>query len=219
MSYFPKEMHDALIADPAKIEDYYVQDWKKFAYDLGPVDYGLTLGPSILPVAYAAIAAWDLKPYGPEFGVSLDEILASPSLACDNYVRLTWYFTEFMPQVTWAPAKCVALGWNGGAAGNHAQMLVNDGTNTLMLDPTIGLVVRGVTFDTLLQGKSVETDSVASFESYNNYNGTSGAFTKTIKDAIMQGQYKPIDLMYYVKTLDKYIHMPASTSWLTPQGI
>lgn len=218
MSYFSADTHQQIIADPSKVETYYVQCWKQFAADLGSVDYGLTLGASILPVAFASILAWDLKPYGPEKGVTLPEILASPSIACDNYVRLAWYLTSYMPQVSWVPAKIVAVGWNGGAVGNHAQMLVSDGTNSLLLDPTIGLVVRGVTFDTLLQGKLVSPTMIATFEHNNNYAGSSGAFTEMVKNAVLQGKYKPSDLLYYVTSLDKFNHMPTNAYWLTPQA-
>src|SRR5678816_1427279 len=99
MSYLSSASHQEIIADPAIIETYYVQSWRTFATDLGSVDYGLSLGGSILPVAFAAIVAWDLKPYGPEPGVDLQSILAAPSLACDDYVRLAWYLTGYMPQV------------------------------------------------------------------------------------------------------------------------
>jgi hypothetical protein len=218
VSYLSASTHQEIIPDPSKVETYYVQLWKRFATDLGSADFGLVLGASILPVAFAAIIAWDLKPYGPEKGVTLPEILASPSIACDNYVRLAWYLTGFMPQVSWVPAKIVALGWNGGAVGNHAQMLVSDGTNSLLIDPTIGLVVRGVTFDTLMQGKPVSPTMMATFESFNVYAGSSGTFTQTVKNAVLQGKYKPSDLLYYVKSLDQFTHMPANAYWLTPQA-
>lgn len=216
MSYLTQDEHKAIIANPAAIEDIYVRRWRTFADDMQPLDTGLILGGAILPVAFAAMVAWDLKPYGIEpSSIKLEDLLAAPSLACDQYVRLTWYLTSYMPQITWVPVKIAAIGWNAGAVGNHAQMLVSDGTNSLLLDPTTGFAAKDVSFDTLLQGKPVPWTNTASFEKYNPY---PGSFTQTVKQAVMNGLYKPHDLLYYVGHFDTFLHMPAISSWLTPQA-
>lgn len=219
MSYLSTDTHQRLIADPSLIETYYVQLWRTFAGDLGPLDAGMWIGSSMLPVAFAAIVAWDLKRYGPEpYQVDLASILASPTLACDDYVRLTWYFTQFMPQVTWMPAATmVAIGVNGGAVGNHAQMMISAGPQgSLLLDPTIGLIAR-TNFNDLFRGVPIAPTSIASFERYNA--DSLDSFRATVRGALINGSYRPGDLLYYVKTLDTYTTtMPPIASWLTPQA-
>lgn len=214
MSYLSADARSQILANPAAIETFYMQLWRQFAADLGPVDPGLMLGASILPVAFAAVVAWDLKPYGAEpAGTDLATLLAAPSLACDDYVRLAWYLTREMPQVQWAPARIAAVGWKGGAVGNHAQMLVGDGANTLLLDPTVGLVAR-IGYDSLVSGRPP-----AAMQSFWPYNADRpiGSFQQAVQAALLGGKYRPSDALYFVAELAQYTSsMPPSTQWLTP---
>jgi hypothetical protein len=91
---------------------------------------------------------------------------------------------------------------------------------SLLLDPTVGLVARGVTYDSLLQGVGVPgTKMMASFASYNSYPGSSGYFTQEVFNAVNGGQYKPSDALYYVNDISIYAAMPSETNWLTPQAM
>lgn len=214
MSYFKPDELAQLNASPGFIYTLYSQHWYQFTKDLGPVDQGMVLGGSILPVVFSAIAAFDLKAYGPEpSDVSLAAIIASPTLACDGYVRLAWYFTGYLPQIKWPPpAKIVALGWNNGIVGNHAQMMVSDGLNTLLLDPTVGVVAR-IGYDALLQGKP--PTAIQSFWAYNSGRPLF-TFEETVVNAILQGKYRPGDAMYYATSLTDYNTLPAMSEWQTP---
>lgn len=214
MSYLTSAQHAALIADPSLIETYYVNGWRQFASDLGTLDTNLNLDASLLPVAYATIAAWDLKRYGTEpSDVSLLSLLAAPTLACDDYVRLAWNLATLMPQTKWAPANLAAVGWNNGVVGNHAQLLAWDASATLLCDPTIGLIAR-TSFNDLSQGKPIPPMNIASFERYNQ-DGLD-AFRATVRQALLTGTYRPSNLLYYVKSLAQYNAMPPSNHWLTP---
>lgn len=213
MSYLSTGALAALQANPALIEDYYVQNWRQFAHDLGEVDVNMHLGSSLLPVAFAAVCAFDLKPYGEEPSVfDLPTLLASPTLACDDYVRLAWWFTTLMPQVSWAPAKIVALGWNGGTVGNHAQMMVSDGKHSLLLDPTVGIIAQ-ITYDQLLRGQV--GPEIKSFWGYHTERPI-GNFERIVRTALLQGRYAPSDALYYVDSLDHYNTMPPVSHWQTP---
>lgn len=213
MSYLSASSLAALNANPALVETYYGNTWQQFAHDLGMVDANMHLGSSLLPVAFAAICAFDLKAYGAEpSATDLPSLLASPTLACDDYVRLAWWFTTMMPQVNWAPAKIAALGWDKGAVGNHAQMMVTDGSYTLLLDPTVGIVAQ-ISYDSLLSGKVGAP--LTSFWAYHPERPI-GAFEQTVRTAILQGHYTPSDALYYVDSLPRYNAMPQESQWMTP---
>lgn len=221
MSYLSAATHQDIIANPAHVQEYYDQIWQSFRTSLGSVDAISDIPNGLLATAFAAIVAWDLKPYGTEPTVlDLQTLLNAPSLACNDYVSLTWYFCDdFMPQT--ASIKKVAIGWNGGAVGNHAQMLAEDPATgiSLLLDPTIGLVARGVTYDSLTKGLATPASMLASFENFNTYPGSTGTFTQTVKNAVINGLYKPSDALYYVDKLSIFNALPAEASWLTPQGV
>jgi hypothetical protein len=221
VSYLSAAAHQSIIANPAMIETYYNQVRPAFKANLGPLDANSDISLGLLAVAFAAIVAWDLKPYGDNpVGKDLQTLLNAAALACNDYVLLAWYLCGFMPET--ASINIVALGWNGGAVGNHAQMLATDPASgiSLLLDPTVGLVARGVTYDSLLQGVGVPgTKMMASFASYNSYPGSSGYFTQEVFNAVNGGQYKPSDALYYVNDISIYAAMPSETNWLTPQAM
>jgi hypothetical protein len=217
MSYLSSATHQQIISGPAIIETLYNELWSSFAGTLGPVDNTESLSNALLATAFASIIAWDLKPYGPEptNGADLQTLLNAPSLACDDYCRLTWYFAQLLQQTQ--GVTITAVGWNGGAVGNHAQLLATDGTDNLLLDPTIGLVARGVTYDSLLHGEAPSA-LVCLGGTFNEYPGSYPAFTNEVLSALQNGNYQPSDALYYVKTQTLFNCLPAESYWLTPQA-
>lgn len=203
MSYLPDEIRAQIAARPESIADVYLAQWRPYIDALGPLDFGMRLGYSILPVVFAGTVAWDAKPYGPEPSrFDLATLFAAPSLACDDYVRLAWGLADLMPQTKRAPLRIAALGWNGGAVGNHAQMMVSDGNETLLLDPTVGIVAR-VTYDRLLQGKPVSEKDLASLWRYNS-DRPIGYFHDMVRDALLGGKYLPSDMLYFADSLEDF---------------
>ncbi len=93
------------------------------------------------------------------------------------------------------------MGFDGGAIGNHAQMFVET-TAGLLLDPTIGLVAR-IGFNNLLQGKPLTGDQILLFRQHadDNLEG----FRNRVHDSILQGKYKPGDLLYFFDSIDGYL--------------
>jgi hypothetical protein len=86
----------------------------------------------------------------------------------------------------------IALGWNGGAVGNHEQ-LIFPGTISVLLDPTIGLVWTGVTYNNLVKGHGY-TSGWCSFY----YRTDLNSFQAEVSTAIYYGQYLPYDCLYYI---------------------
>lgn len=220
MSYLSTATHQAVTANPASIETFYNQVRPTFKANLGQVDANSDIPNGLLAVAFANIFSWDHAPYGTNPPAKdLQTLLNAPTLACNNYVLLAWYLCGFMPET--ASIKITAVGWNGGAVGNHAQMLATDPATgiSLLLDPTIGLIARGVTYNSLLKGVGVPgTLMMISFEAFNSYPGSTGAFTQEVKTAVNAGLYKPCDAMYYVDKIATYQALPPEANWLTPQG-
>lgn len=192
----------AIIADPSYIETLYEDRWSAFDAQLGPVDTAGDLSNPLLASAYAAMCGYELKPYGNELPgvVDLQGLLAEPTLACDDYVCLAMWLMKEMPQCDSVDA--VAVGWDGGAVGNHAQLLVSDGSETLLLDPTIGLVVRHTSYDDIVSGIPT-TDFKSLFEPPPLPDPWQLAqFNDTVIVAVSQGLYGPMDALYYYTSLE-----------------
>jgi hypothetical protein len=90
--------------------------------------------------------------------------------------------------------------------------MTSDGANTLLLDPTVGIVAR-TGYDALLQGKPVT--ALHSFWGFNAGRAI-GSFEATVRNALEHGLYRPGDALYYSTDLGKYDTLPTSGNWQTP---
>jgi hypothetical protein len=194
----------ALISDPSSINTLYGNEWQDFAQQMGAADANGDLSDPLLASAFAAIAAYELKPYGNEpVGVTdLHGLLTAPALACDDYVRLTLSLMQQMPET--ASVDIEAIGSDNGAVGNHSQMFVSDGNETLLLDPTIGLIVRHTSYDNIMQGVPT-TDFASFFEAPPAPDPWQmRAFNCEVINAVENGLYQPGDAIYRYNTLQEF---------------
>lgn len=169
-----------------------------------------------LKLAFCSVVAFDLKPYGTCTVHDLPSLMASPVLDCDNYVSLAWRLFNLMRPIT--ATKVVALGWDGGVVGNHAQMQAQTaGSPDIFLDPTIGLAVNGCSLDGLVGDFVYPPNCVASFFSYNSRPALVG-FDATVRDAVVNTRYKPSDMLYFIKDVPTLAALPPRTAWLTPRA-
>jgi hypothetical protein len=112
------------------------------------------------------------------------------------------YLMQQMPQT--ASVDVTAVGWDDGAVGNHSQLLVSDGNETLLLDPTIGLIVRHTSYDDIISGVPT-TDFVSFFDEQprddpwqlNHFNGD-------VIDAVQNGLYQSTDAIYAYASLAQF---------------
>ena len=135
MAFLTDEQYALLRSDPSQIVNIFDEVRTQFvaALNLPPMD------EDALIAAFCAVVAYGAAPYGTEPGsTSINVLLNASSLACDDYVTLTW---ELMQAAGVSTDNQVAVGWDGGAIANHAQILVSVNGTNLLLDPTIGLVV------------------------------------------------------------------------------
>ncbi|KRE03318.1 hypothetical protein ASE61_12645 [Bosea sp. Root670] len=193
MAYLAQFAYDEIRQDSSNIVTYYASVRDQFAADLGME--GLSEEARI--AAFCTVVAYGMAPYGDSPQTyDLDTLLASPTLSCAHYVAVAWQFIEEFGIATDVQA---AVGWDGGAVGNHAQMLFSDGTTDLLLDPTIGLIVKDVTYEGLIAG--VAYDEMTSFYSRDDIS----SFDYLVKNALSTGAYEVRDTIYYVPSLDDWM--------------
>ncbi|MNX86549.1 hypothetical protein D3C86_1184350 [compost metagenome] len=158
----------------------------------------LTLTPEEKRIAFLSILAHSLAPYGASRSISLKDLLADKSMDCDNYAILTGYFNALFAGET---HNLKFAGFDGGAVGNHAQLFV-DTEKGLLLDPTIGLIAR-IGFDDLLQGKPLDHHQAIIFQQHDQ--PELDFFVKKVYDSVLQGKYKPSDLLYFFHSIEEYL--------------
>lgn len=223
MSYLSAATHAAIISKPSLIASLYGDNWSSFARDLGPVDVGMWMDNGLLAAAYASVVANDMKPYGPETGgPNIADELSAPSLACDQFARLTWNFIKLLSP--WCNnLKVRAVGWDNGPetydppcpVGNHAQMFVVNSHGSLLLDPTIGLVVPA-TYTQVAGGIPVDMSKSKTFCLTFQNDPVKTPFAHRVIDALGKGLYRPCHALYYCATLSNFNSV--GTWWPTPAG-
>lgn len=216
MAYLTDNQNQRIIANPSVIATIYNNFWPAFGNNIAPLNG--SINSQLFATAFASTVAWNLKPYGPEKSgvVDLPGILAEPTIACDVYVMLAYYLAQLIPQAN--GTKFTFLGWNGGAVGNHAQMLASANGQSILLDPTVGLMALNVTYDSLASGKPVPVNNVVSL--FTKFGGTPSiaGFSATVQDAVINGKYKPSDALYYFSSFPVYISTGIDANTPTPQA-
>lgn len=226
MSYLSASVHSEIIANPARVVDYYNQYWYQFGADLGPADVWRWMDNPLLAGVWCSMVANDLKPYGPERqnpGYDLSVMLNSPSLACDQFVALAWRFMELMPACAGLTVR--AIGWDQSVeaydppcpVGNHAQMIVHDDVGTLLLDPTIGLVVPA-TYSDLAAGNAIDTTKCKIFCLQYQSDPVKTPFAHTVLNALSGQLYRPCHALYYFASLNAMATQTQEWLWPTPSA-
>ncbi|WOH48416.1 hypothetical protein [Bradyrhizobium sp. sBnM-33] len=171
-------------SDPIRISDAFSNCKPELAAalsDLGLDDDGLR-------VAFSGITAHSMAPYGASRASTLPDLMAAEKLTCIGYVFLASYFVKaLLPS-----AKIQIAGFDGGVIGNHSQMFVP--AYRLLLDPTIGLVAIA-TFDEVLSGKIISGDAIRVFRVRESTDIE--AFAGKVHAALLEGKYKPSDILYF----------------------
>lgn len=217
MAYLSAATHAELIANPERINAVYDIVRGSFVQHLGPQFEAQCEDHRKL--AFCAIVAFDLKPYQGSLVHTLRELMAAPGLDCDNYVSLAWHLFYLMRPLS--NTQVAAVGWNGGAIGNHAQMqAITHGSPDIYLDPTIGLAVTGCSIDALCRGFKFQPQHMVSWESFHDRPILS-LLRSNVINAIRNGTYKVSDLLYFTVGLDRWLMLAGSTDWKrqqTPQA-
>jgi len=172
-------------------------------------------------MAFCTVMAFEMKPYAPCSAWSLEDLCAAPGLDCDNYCKLALEFYNLLSPYASNSKKLAdssglinntsydatkaqpwVFGWNGGAVGNHAQILFYDPSATrpwMLCDPTVGMIACGVSSDTLGRGSAVSSTYIVNWTEF--WNATRQAATipnalTNYRNALLNGTYKATDCMY-----------------------
>jgi hypothetical protein len=224
MGYYSDATHADLIANPAHIADYYNSGWSQFASDLGVADAGEWMDNPLLAATFASMIANDLKPYGAEGnGLDISTLLNLPTLACSGFVGLAWNFINLIPQC--AGLKIRAIGWDNGCesddppspVGNHAQMIAKDATGTLLLDPTIGMVVKA-DYNDIVRGIPVDMTKSTTFCTKYQSDPIKAPFSAEVNSALANGSFRPCHALYFWSQFDLFANAPPEATWPTPSG-
>lgn len=165
---------------------------------------------------FASVIAFSMKPYGGSNPQTFEDCLKAPNLNCDNYCILTHgLFRILQPHDGPEPA---IVGWNGGAVGNHAQILASYEGVSVLCDPTVGFVALGPTLNSLCRGEVPKEDAVKSFFSLATGRDNIEFLNKNVVNAVLQGSYMAGDILYYFPTIASYQAAGGSSTWATPQS-
>lgn len=144
-------------------------------------------------VVFATIATNASAPFGSFSAYKLPDLLAAPSLTSDNYLLLLGNYLDAL-HVTPKRSQMRMLGFDGGATGNYAQGMITISGTSLLLDPTIGMVVK-IGFDDLLSSRRAAARNFVIAYMHDDPGIT--AVMKRISNSVYNGLYKPSDLLYY----------------------
>lgn len=167
-----------------------------------------------LKAILATIASARFALYGPSNALSYEEIAASAYLNCGNTILLAGFLFDQ------GDTRVRPIGFDGGAVGNHAQLLFfqnddPDDENDLLLDPTFGIVAI-TSLNSLLSGREVPDSRIRRFaikdKSIKQVQGTVFA-------SVAEGRYKPSDFMYLHESVGAMYKFADLSHYFTPGGI
>jgi len=194
-------------ADPDAVVALY--DARRTAFlahpGVGSAGWSSTWSEDQIKLAFCCVFAYENSTYGAEpSGIdvwALPDLLNAATLTCITYVTVMWKLAALLGVDT---DNQKAVGVNGGYAGNHVQLLTL-GTVPVLMDPTIGFMVTGVSFNSLFRpvitsGVSVPASAFVSFY----FRTELAAFKQTISEALYFGYYKPSDLLYVMSKLSNW---------------
>jgi hypothetical protein len=159
---------------------------------------GQPLSTNELKFVVAAFLSHSMAGYGRSTTDDLMELLAEDQLDCDNYMFLAGHIFELLAGSEYTE-QLTYIGFNHGAVGNHAQLLYESSTRSIIVDATVGFVAF-TSYDNLIHGVPLSDDNIASFYNYwddpNQPNGLHRYFWR-VRTALIKGLYRPQDFLYY----------------------
>lgn len=171
----------------------------------------------LVALAFAGIVAFDHAPYGPNEDMTLSGLLNAPTINCDDYCVLAIELQRLIGHDGGLSAAIV--GWNGGAVGNHAQILASCRGMHMLLDPTTGLIALDVTLDGLCRGYPPMNGRWRSFfHPFQSGRTNIAAFEAAVRGAVLSGSFMAGNLLYYAPSLEEFRGLAGSSKWATPQS-
>ena len=135
---------------------------------------------------------------------------------CDHYCVFTHDLYRLLQPN--GGIELALVGWNGGVIGNHAQILASLNDDQILCDPTIGLVAKGVTLNSLCRGIKPTQGQMKSFYDLPRDRLEMTKFNQTVIDALANGKYMAQDILYCFPTTSHYLKAGDIKKWATPQS-
>jgi hypothetical protein len=226
MSYLAAAAYADMTAHPENVAAYYDSLSTDFKSQFGG---SFTTQPEDhFRLAFCCLMAFEMKPYGDEGNdLSLSALLASETLACNGYVALAWQLFK----LNWPNSTTVieAMGWNGGAVGNHVQMLAYTGNSVgMMFDPTYGIFCSYCSPQGLIDHYNFSASMVKSWFNWDSearaalaaqgVGADISAEHDNVVDALQTGKYQFANYLYLFCGFDRWATSGASGDWPTPQA-
>lgn len=152
-----------------------------------------------LKAVVATFISHTLFSYGSSKAASLEDLLTEDGLDCDNYTFLTGHIYQILTGDDYTE-DFIFTGFEGGAIGNHAQIIVASQESSILLDPTTGLVAK-TNYTDLIAGVPIPDKQINSLYSYwgieKEYPQMDNYFWR-VKSALMNGLYRAEDHLYFI---------------------
>jgi hypothetical protein len=168
------------------------------------------IGDETIRAILATIVAANFAEYGASSAKSYEDIKKSSHLNCGNTIFLVGYLLGAIKSKNLKP-----IGFAGGIVGNHAQLLFYENGETVLLDPTTGLIAK-TNLDNLLRGIPLDENKMKSFSIKDK---SINSFRENVYIAINRGKYLPSDFMYMHESLAEQIGKGGASRYFTPGGI
>lgn len=139
---------------------------------------------------FAMLVSHAMAPYGQSSALSLADLLLDDVLDCNNYGLLSGHLAAALGL---SLDHWLMAGFDGGAVGNHAQVLLTLEGRTLLLDPTIGLVAD-ISYDELVAGTPIDTARMAWIYLWDDPEIV--VYSARVMAAIRDGSYRAVDQIY-----------------------
>jgi hypothetical protein len=159
----------------------------------------------------AMVIAHNTAPYGRSNlkSIEYEDLIKADKLNCATYAILMGYLLS--------DENIHIIGFDGGAVGNHAQVIYQKKNLSLLLDPTVSVIAQ-VTYDLLLQGKPIQ-HVITIHPNPKNDSEIKDYFTKKVVSALRDGKYRPTSILYYYESLNHMLGKGPLDRFITPGGI
>lgn len=172
-------------------------------------DFGAVNEPT-LRALLATVVAGNFAEHGVSSSIEYADIVRDAHLNCGNTIFLVGYLYGGLSSTALKP-----VGFDGGAVGNHAQLLFSSAGKHWILDPSVGLIAQ-TSFNALLRGEPVPASKIRIFSIRAK---TLGGFRKTVYRAVLKGRYLPSDFMYLHDSLAEQKRGGGLSAYYTPGGL
>jgi hypothetical protein len=163
----------------------------------------------VIKVVLAMVVTHNTTTYGSSRAIEYSDLIKAEHLHCGNQPILMGYL---LPN-----NNIHIIGFDGGAVGNHAQVIYVKGNVSFLLDPTTS-VVTPITYNALLQGKPPKYIIVV-HPNLENPPVIQDTYTKKVVTALENGSYLPTDILYYFESLNHFLNKGPLDPFITPAGM